>query len=110
MVAKSNGVMACHSPRTRMAHRKVFTILATCPARWAPGDSLWYDKWPSRDHSGNAVLGVYQNGGTVFTCGSTGLVPRPAWKRSKGDPNNQERARPPIQTVILDFESSGWTQ
>ena len=50
---------------------KSFTILATCPARWAPGDSLWYDKWPSRDHSGNAVLGVYQNGGTVFTCGST---------------------------------------
>jgi hypothetical protein len=50
---------------------KSFTILATCPARWTPGDSLWYDKWPSRDHSGNAVLGVYQNGGTVFTCGST---------------------------------------
>jgi hypothetical protein len=50
---------------------KSFTILATCPARWAPGDSLWYDKWPSPDHSGNAVLGVYQNGGTVFTCGST---------------------------------------
>ena len=50
---------------------KSFTILATCPARWAPGDSLWYDKWPSPDHSGNAVLGIYENGGTVFTCGST---------------------------------------
>ena len=50
---------------------KSFTILATCPARWAPGDSLWYEKWPSPDHSGHAVLGVYQNGGTIFTCGST---------------------------------------
>ncbi|MBT7922683.1 MAG: hypothetical protein HN627_00380, partial [Opitutae bacterium] len=27
--------------------------------------------WPSPDHSGNAVLGIYENGGTVFTCGST---------------------------------------
>jgi hypothetical protein len=50
---------------------KSFTILATCPARWAPGDSYWYDQWPSPDHSGHAVLGVYQKGGTVFTCGST---------------------------------------
>ena len=52
---------------------KTFTILGTCPARWAPGDSFWYGKWPGPDHTGNAVMGVYTSGkgGTVFTCGST---------------------------------------
>jgi hypothetical protein len=50
---------------------KGFTILGTCPARWAPGDSFWYDEWPGPDHVGNAVLGIYQRGGTVFTVGST---------------------------------------
>jgi len=47
-----------------------FTILATCPARWAPGDSQWYDRFP-KDRVGAAVLGVYTQGGTVFTAGTT---------------------------------------
>lgn len=45
-------------------------IIATAPAKWAPGDSWWYDQFP-KDRVGSAVLGVYRNGGTVFTCGST---------------------------------------
>ena len=50
-----------------------FQIFATAPATWAPGDSVWYDQWPSLDHTGNAVMGIYETrkGGTVFTCGST---------------------------------------
>ncbi|QDV21933.1 N,N-dimethylformamidase beta subunit family domain-containing protein [Aureliella helgolandensis] len=47
-----------------------FTILGTCPARWAPGDSLWYDRFPA-DRIGASVLGTYTRGGTVVTCGST---------------------------------------
>ncbi len=47
-----------------------FTILATCQARWAPGDSLWYERFP-KDRVGAAVLGVYTQGGTVVTTGST---------------------------------------
>ncbi|MDG2390363.1 MAG: hypothetical protein P8M30_13715 [Planctomycetaceae bacterium] len=47
-----------------------FTILATCPARWAPGDSLWYDRFP-KDRIGAAVLGIYTRGGTVITTGTT---------------------------------------
>lgn len=45
-------------------------ILGTCPARWAPGDSHWYDRFP-KDRVGAAVLGLYTRGGTVFTAGST---------------------------------------
>jgi hypothetical protein len=47
-----------------------FTILATCPARWAPGDSYWYDRFP-KDRIGAAVFGTYTQGGTVVTVGST---------------------------------------
>ncbi|MCA9178208.1 MAG: hypothetical protein KDB14_27275 [Planctomycetales bacterium] len=47
-----------------------FQILATCPARWAPGDSYWYERFP-KDRVGAAVLGVYERGGTVVTAGST---------------------------------------
>ena len=47
-----------------------FTILATCPARWAPGDSYWYDRFP-KDRIGAAVLGTYTRGGTVVTTGTT---------------------------------------
>jgi len=52
---------------------KTFTILGTCPARWAPGDSIWYERWPGPKHSGHSVLGVWTSarGGTVFTCGAT---------------------------------------
>jgi len=49
---------------------KNFTILGTCPAKWAPGDSLWYDRFP-KDRIGAAVMGIYTQGGTVFTCGAT---------------------------------------
>ncbi len=49
---------------------KTFQILATCPAKWAPGDSLWYDRF-EKDRVGAAVLGMYTNGGTVLTVGST---------------------------------------
>lgn len=50
-----------------------FTILGTAPAKWAPGDSAWYERWPGPDHAGNAVLGLYttDGGGTVVTTGST---------------------------------------
>jgi hypothetical protein len=47
-----------------------FEILATCPARWAAGDRLWYDRFPE-DRLGAAVLGSYTRGGTVVTTGST---------------------------------------
>lgn len=49
---------------------RTFEILATCPAKWAPGDSLWYDRF-EKDRVGAAVLGMYTSGGTVFTVGST---------------------------------------
>ncbi|QDV44082.1 N,N-dimethylformamidase beta subunit [Stieleria neptunia] len=49
-----------------------FQILGTCEARWAPGDSYWYDRFPT-DRVGAAVLGVYTSaaGGTVVTAGTT---------------------------------------
>ncbi len=45
-------------PTHRDGTPKSFTILATCPARWAPGDSLRYDRFPE-DRVGAAVLGVH---------------------------------------------------
>ncbi|QDU37523.1 N,N-dimethylformamidase beta subunit [Maioricimonas rarisocia] len=57
-------------PTHRDGTPESFTILGTCPARWAPGDSLWYDRFP-KDRVGNAVLGLYTRGGTVVTAGST---------------------------------------
>jgi hypothetical protein len=47
-----------------------FAVLATCPARWHPDDSDWYERW-EQGRTGNAVLGVYTRGGTVVTVGST---------------------------------------
>jgi hypothetical protein len=49
---------------------KSFTVLGTCPAKWAPGDCWWYDRF-QKDRIGNAVLGIYTRGGTVVTAGST---------------------------------------
>ncbi len=49
---------------------ETFTILGTCPAKWHPGDSLFYDRFPA-DRVGAAVMGIYTKGGTVFTCGAT---------------------------------------
>lgn len=57
-------------PTCRDGTPESFTILATCPARWAPGDSLWYERFP-KDRVGAAVLGIYQAGGTVVTAGTT---------------------------------------
>ena len=57
-------------PTYRDGTPKTFSILATCPARWAPGDSYWYDKFP-KDRIGAAVLGIYQREGTVVTVGTT---------------------------------------
>ena len=52
---------------------KTFTILGSAPAKWAPGDSWWYEEWPGPEHTGHAVLGLYttEKGGTVVTTGST---------------------------------------
>jgi hypothetical protein len=47
-----------------------FEVLATCPARWHPDDSDWYEKW-EKGRTGNAVVGTYTRGGTVVTVGST---------------------------------------
>jgi hypothetical protein len=57
-------------PTHRDGTPKTFTILGSCPAKWAPEDCLWYERF-ERDRVGNAVLGVYEKTGTVFTCGST---------------------------------------
>ena len=51
---------------------KNFEILGTCKARWAPGDSIWYERFP-KDRVGAAVMGLYTRGGTVFTAGNDGL-------------------------------------
>ena len=48
---------------------ETFVILATCPERWAPGDSSWYDRVP-KDRVGAAVMGDYDRGGTVVTPGT----------------------------------------
>jgi hypothetical protein len=57
-------------PTHRDGTPETFTILASCPARWAPDDSLWYNRFP-KDRVGAAVLGCYTRGGTVVTVGST---------------------------------------
>jgi hypothetical protein len=49
---------------------KNLIILGSCPARWAPDDAFWYDRFP-KDRVGAAVMGMYTRGGTVFTSGST---------------------------------------
>ncbi len=57
-------------PTHRDGTPESFTILGTCPARWAPGDCYWYDRFP-KDRVGNAVLGIYTRGGTVISAGTT---------------------------------------
>ncbi|MBS0204107.1 MAG: hypothetical protein JSS49_14470 [Planctomycetes bacterium] len=47
-----------------------FVILGSCPAKWAPGDSVFYERFP-KDRIGAAILGTYARGGTVVTAGST---------------------------------------
>ena len=57
-------------PTNRDGTPKSFKVLGTCPAKWAPEDSYWYDRFPI-DHVGAAVMGIYTQGGTVFTAGTT---------------------------------------
>ncbi|MGE3778269.1 MAG: N,N-dimethylformamidase beta subunit family domain-containing protein, partial [Pirellulaceae bacterium] len=57
-------------PTFRDGTPQSFEVLATCPARWHPDDSEWYERW-EKGRTGNAVLGIYQRGGTVVTTGST---------------------------------------
>ena len=57
-------------PTYRDGTPESFTILCSAPAQWHPDDCQWYDEWEN-GRKGNAVLGVYSRGGTVFTCGST---------------------------------------
>ena len=57
-------------PTHRDGTPKNFKILATAPARWHPDDCEWYEKW-EKGREGNAVLGIYERGGTVVTTGST---------------------------------------
>ncbi len=57
-------------PTHRDGTPKSFTVLATAPARWHPDDCEWYERW-EKGRNGHAVLGVYQNNGTVVTVGST---------------------------------------
>jgi hypothetical protein len=59
---------------------KSFIVLASCPARWHPDDCEWYDHW-EKGRTGNAVMGLYERGGTVVTVGTTD------WSRGlRGDP------------------------
>ena len=59
-------------PTHRDGTPESFEIVGTCQARWAPGDSYWYDRFP-KDRIGAAVLGSYTSagGGTVVTAGTT---------------------------------------
>ena len=57
-------------PTGRDGTPATFNILASCPARWHPDDSWWYERFEQK-RVGASVLGVYTRGGTVFTCGST---------------------------------------
>ncbi|MCO6454951.1 MAG: hypothetical protein J5I93_06595 [Pirellulaceae bacterium] len=47
-----------------------FVVLGTCPARWHPDDSWWYERF-DQERTGAAVMGLYTRGGTVFTAGTT---------------------------------------
>ncbi len=58
------------TPTHRDGTPESFEVLATAPAQWHPDDCEWYERW-EKGRKGNAVLGTYTRGGTVFTCGST---------------------------------------
>ena len=58
------------TPTHRDGTPDTFEVLGTAPAQWHPDDCQWYEQWEN-GRKGNAVLGVYTRGGTVFTCGST---------------------------------------
>ena len=57
-------------PTHRDGTPQSFVILGSCPARWAPDDCEWYEKW-EKGRTGAAILGTYTRGGTVVTTGTT---------------------------------------
>ncbi len=57
-------------PTGRFGTPDNFTILGTCPARWHPDDSVWYEGW-EQGRTGAATMGLYERGGTVFTAATT---------------------------------------
>ena len=57
-------------PTHRDGTPETFTVLATAPAKWHPSDAEWYDRWDP-ERIGAACLGLYENGGTVFTAATT---------------------------------------
>ncbi len=57
-------------PTHRDGTPESFTVLSTCPTRWHPDDAEWYERW-EKNRIGQAVMGVYTRGGTVFTAGTT---------------------------------------
>lgn len=57
-------------PTGRDGTPRDFVIVGSCPAKWHPDDSLFYDRFPP-DRLGASILGTYTKGGTVVTCGST---------------------------------------
>ncbi len=60
-------------PTGRDGTPRNFEILATCPAKWGPEETLsWYDRWP-KNQQGASCMGVHSvpGGGTVFTAGTT---------------------------------------
>lgn len=75
-------------PTHRDGTPKTFEVLGTCPASLWPGDeqphtrALFGENSKRRRRRGNAVMGVYKRGGTVFTTGCT------EWSRGLegGDP------------------------
>lgn len=57
-------------PTFRDGTPETFTVLSTAPARWHPADSEWYERWEV-GRTGNACMGLYTRGGTVFTAATT---------------------------------------
>ena len=57
-------------PTHRDGTPESFVILADSPARWHPDDCEWYERW-EKGRTGQAVMGIHQRGGTVFTAGTT---------------------------------------
>ena len=49
---------------------KTFEVLGTCPVRWHPDDVEWYERW-EKGRTGAACMGIYTQGGTVFTAATT---------------------------------------
>ena len=57
-------------PTNRDGTPEGFEVLCTAPGQWHPDDCEWYDGW-EKGRKGQAVMGLYTRGGTVFTAGTT---------------------------------------